>query len=533
MQLKIRARLALAFGATLVLTVVLGLVSLWQTGRMKDSYEFVAGNTLSSVSAASNMSLALEAMRRMELRYTTVSVGGKGKEQQAFNAMRNALQENTELYLQASAGEGSTKAHVDAFNAKLGAYLASHNALIALDIAAGSDMDKQDQLADYLYYGDSQKTNDEARNALKELVAYSYQLADTHRQDAIASYQEAVRSMVLIGVLALAVGVSMWLWITYGLFRQLGCDPETAVEIAEHIAQGDLTTHIDVKPGDQASLLYELKKMRDSISAIVTQVRGATDTIVMGSKGIAQGNMDLSVRTESQAKALQETAFSMEEITGTVKQNAANAQQANQLAHTASEVAVKGGEVVSQVVGTMAEINASSRRIADIISVIDGISFQTNILALNAAVEAARAGEQGRGFAVVAAEVRNLAGRSAAAAKDIKTLIEDSVQKVDVGSKMCDHAGNTMNDVVSSIRRVTDMVNGIYVACDAQTSGIEKVSLAIVDMDHTTQRNAALVEEAASAAASMQDQAGELADAVSVFKLHAGAPPLRLALSAA
>jgi methyl-accepting chemotaxis protein len=259
--------------------------------------------------------------------------------------------------------------------------------------------------------------------------------------------------------------------------------------------------------------------MNASLVNIVGQVRTGTDTIATASRQIAAGNMDLSSRTEQQASSLEETASSMEELTSTVKQNADNARQANQLAVTASDVAVKGGSVVSEVIDTMASINEASKKIVDIISVIDGIAFQTNILALNAAVEAARAGEQGRGFAVVASEVRNLAQRSAAAAKEIKGLIGDSVEKVAVGSKLVEQAGATMEEVVASVRRVTDIMGEISAASQEQRAGIEQVNQAIVQMDQVTQQNAALVEEASAAAESMQEQAAGLSQAVSIFKL--------------
>jgi len=271
--------------------------------------------------------------------------------------------------------------------------------------------------------------------------------------------------------------------------------------------------------------MQALKDMTGNLQTLVSQVRSGTDTIATASGQIASGNQDLSSRTEQQASSLEETASSMEELTSTVKQNADNARQANVLAQSASGIAVKGGDVVGQVVGTMASINESSRKIVDIISVIDGIAFQTNILALNAAVEAARAGEQGRGFAVVASEVRNLAQRSAAAAKDIKQLIGDSVEKVETGSQLVEQAGRTMTEIVASITRVTDIMAEITSASVEQSSGIEQVNTAIVQMDQVTQQNAALVEQAAAAAESMQDQAARLSEVVSVFKLLASSAP--------
>ncbi|HTN65021.1 MAG TPA: methyl-accepting chemotaxis protein [Burkholderiaceae bacterium] len=311
--------------------------------------------------------------------------------------------------------------------------------------------------------------------------------------------------------------------ITSGLLRQLGGEPGYAASIVEKISAGDLAVPIQLRPRDRSSLLFAMRGMRDHLAAIVGNVRTGTDSIATAASQIATGNLDLSARTEQQASTLEQTAASMEELTGTVKQNAEHARQANQLAASASEIAVKGGAVVAQVVDTMDEINASSKKIVDIIGVIDGIAFQTNILALNAAVEAARAGEQGRGFAVVATEVRNLAQRSAAAAKEIKTLIGDSVDKVDSGAKLVDEAGATMQEIVASVKKVTDIMSEITTASQEQSTGIEQVNQAVTQMDEVTQQNAALVEEAASASAALQEQAVSLAQAVSVFIL-AGMP---------
>jgi methyl-accepting chemotaxis protein len=333
--------------------------------------------------------------------------------------------------------------------------------------------------------------------------------------------------MVVLCLIAIGVGVAAAWFISRGLLRQLGGEPEYAASIVACIASGNLAVRIDTKPGDDSSLLHAMRGMRDSLVNIVSQVRAGTQTIATNSREIAAGNMDLSSRTEQQAANIEETASSMEQLTGTVKQNSDHAYQANQLALSASEVAVKGGAVVNEVVHTMASINESSKKIVDIIGVIDSIAFQTNILALNAAVEAARAGEQGRGFAVVATEVRNLAQRSAGAAKEIKGLIDDSVEKVDAGAKLVDQAGATMQDIVNSVKRVTDIMGEISTASAEQTSGIEQVNEAIGKMDQVVQQNAALVEQAAAAAASLQDQAGNLSQVVSIFKLDESAVPQR------
>ena len=358
------------------------------------------------------------------------------------------------------------------------------------------------------------------QDALEEYMALQKSKNKIDEAAAGATYHNNMNLMLVLTGLALLFGGFIAWYITRSITRPLA----QAVKVAQTVASGDLTSDIPVNSTDETGqLLKALKEMNDSLVNIVGKVRSGTETISTASGQIATGNLDLSARTEEQAGSLEETASSMEELTSTVKQNADNARLANQLAISASEVAVQGGAVVSRVVETMGSINASSKKIVDIIGVIDGIAFQTNILALNAAVEAARAGEQGRGFAVVAAEVRNLAQRSAAAAKEIKILIGDSVGQVDAGSKLVDQAGSTMNAVVDSIRSVTDVMGEITAASQEQTSGIEQINQAITQMDEVTQQNAALVEEAAAASASLQDQASILAQIVSVFTLGANA----------
>jgi methyl-accepting chemotaxis protein len=333
--------------------------------------------------------------------------------------------------------------------------------------------------------------------------------------------QEVVELVRLVCFAGLVFGLAVAAWLGWLLVRAIVRPLEEAVKIAGAVAQGDLTQRIEVRSNDETGrLMAALRDMNDSLVEIVTRVRAGTDTISTASSEIADGNLDLSSRTEQQAGSLEETASSMEELTSTVKQNADNARQANVLAGSASAIAGKGGEVVAQVVETMGGINASAGKIVEIIAVIDGIAFQTNILALNAAVEAARAGEQGRGFAVVAGEVRNLAQRSAAAAKEIKSLIDDSVGKVQHGSALVDQAGATMKEIVASVSRVTDIMAEISAASQEQTAGITQVNEAIVQMDQTTQQNAALVEQASAAAQSLQHEAAALARTVGAFRIE-------------
>jgi len=355
--------------------------------------------------------------------------------------------------------------------------------------------------------------------AAGKLAEFQEKLADEANASIDAISSSVQRTLTLIGVAAVAIGAIFGWLLTRSITHPLG----RAVELAQQVASGDLTADIHVDSRDElGTLTAALKTMNESLRKTVTAVRAGTETIVTASQEIASGNLDLSSRTEQQASSLEETASSMEELTGTVRQNADNARQANVLAKNASQIASHGGEVVSQVVSTMASINESSKKIGDIIAVIDGIAFQTNILALNAAVEAARAGEQGRGFAVVASEVRNLAQRSAGAAKEIRGLITDSVAKVDAGGRLVDEAGSTMQEIVEGITRVTDIMSVIASASAEQTVGIEQVNEAITQMDSVTQQNAALVEEAAAAAGSLQEQAAELAQIVSVFKVGDG-----------
>ncbi|PQO96605.1 hypothetical protein C5614_15990 [Massilia phosphatilytica] len=386
----------------------------------------------------------------------------------------------------------------------------------AIKAKAGGDTAEAERILTQEYM----PTSEAYEGKQAELVKMQQNRIDTVAKEIDnASRNSARMIMVVAGVAVLFGAICAWV-LAHAIVRPI----RQAVDLAEKVAGGDLTQHIDASgTGETGALLRALRNMNDSLVAIVAQVRSGTDTIATASAEISAGNMDLSSRTEQQAGSLGTTASTVEELTGTVRQNADNARQASQLSIAASEIATQGGAVVDQVVQTMGAINDSSKKIVDIISVIDGIAFQTNILALNAAVEAARAGEQGRGFAVVAGEVRTLAQRSAAAAKEIKALIVDSVSKVEDGTKLVDQAGTTMSEVVDSIRKVSDIVAEIASASGEQSTGIEQVNRAISDMDSSTQHNAALVEESAAAATALRDQADKLAEVVALFHLDSKA----------
>jgi methyl-accepting chemotaxis protein len=387
---------------------------------------------------------------------------------------------------------------------------------------------QQDQAYQVLRY-DFRPVQKKWWELIRQLIALEEKQNAEAVDNAEAAYASARQQMLMVGGLALLCSVAAAWLITRRMVRQLGCEPDEAAAIAAEIAAGNLSVPIHPRSGDTSSLLHAMRVMRDGLTRIVGQVQSSSETIASAASQIASGNLDLSSRTEQQASTLEETASSMEELTSTVRLNSDRARQANGLAESASSVAAKGGAVVAEVVHTMAAIDTSAHKIVDIIAVIDGIAFQTNILALNAAVEAARAGEQGRGFAVVASEVRTLAQRSAAAAKEIKELIGDSVDKVQAGNRLVEQAGATMEEVVASVQRVTGIMSEIMMAGQEQTAGIEQINNAVTQMDDVTQQNAALVEEAAAAAQAMQDQVNSLNYVVSTFRLAGGMARAQLA----
>lgn len=515
--MKVSTRLAAGFG---VVIVMLGLTASVGISRMAQMHERL--QTVVNVNDA-------EKNQVMVMRATVFD---------RMIALRNIalLSDKTEMAAQVARIEEDEKRYAKADEA-LASMFAAHNSTPAdqkaalqvareqqkaaapiMQRAVAAGLVNDNFLAGNLLIKDLRPIQNKWMDALAELANSQDKASHEAMMAADDSYKTASKLMMLLAIGAvIAAAIAGWL-ISRSLTRQLGAEPDYAALVADEIASGNLNAVIAVRDDDQGSLLLAMKKMRDELAGIVTRVRVGSEILATSAGQIAAGNADLSSRTEQQASSLEETASSMEELTTTVKQNADSARQANQLALEASRVAARGGDVVAQVVETMGEIDTSSRKIVDIISVIDGIAFQTNILALNAAVEAARAGEQGRGFAVVATEVRSLAQKSAAAAKEIKTLIGDSVDKVDVGSKLVQQAGVTMQEVVSSVQRVTDIMSEISATTSEQSSGIEQVNQAILQMDQVTQQNAALVEQAAAASQAMQQQTGGLMQDMSFFK---------------
>jgi methyl-accepting chemotaxis protein len=515
--MKVGMRLGLGFALVLVLMVILTVVGVVRMAQIQNRLDHVVSvnNVVTRlvVDMRNNVSERVTSLRTLTLMTDPADMEpelNRFKEQTAkYDGFQQKLAEK--FSVEASAEEKALLAQVkDAEGVAMPAIAKASSLYLA-----NNAMD-----ATRVMVKEIRPAQKKWLEALDQLAALEDKQNNQTQTDAEAQFASARNFMLILLALAVAMGVAAATVITRGLLKQLGAEPGYTSKIATSIAEGDLSIAIDTKSSDRGSLLTEMKQMRNSLVDIVSQVRRGTQTITTASREIAAGNIDLSSRTELQASSLEKTASAMEELTSTVKQNADNAREANQLAATASDVARKGGEVVSQVVGTMGEINSSASKIADIIGVIDGIAFQTNILALNAAVEAARAGEQGRGFAVVASEVRNLAQRSAAAAKEIKTLIGDSVEKIGRGSKLVGQAGVTMDEVVDSVKRVTNIMSEIANASAEQSAGIEQVNLSIIEMDGMTQQNAALVEQAAAAFQSLQDQAAELQRVVSIFKLE-------------
>ncbi|MDF1895056.1 methyl-accepting chemotaxis protein [Rahnella contaminans] len=512
-NMRVGARLGAAFSLVILLLIIVSVTAVTKISGINASIDQIVNDRYVKVRLAFDVRDGVNNQIKF-LRGIVIDTKNPEQNQKRYLQLDDTIKQ-TNLAMSKIAAIQTTvtgKQKIKALQDASDAFESGKEALIAL--ARAGDMDGATE-----YVLRKLTTSQNAYLDLAIAFANSQdQQLQAEGKKAVADGHTAIELTLIFSALAILLAAAMGYFLTRSITRPL----LNAVKVAENVAAGDLTTQIQVNSHDETGQLMQgLKNMNENLLKIVTEVRAGTHAINSASSEIAAGNLDLSSRTEQQASSLEETASAMEQMTATVKQNADNARQANQLAAQASRVAVQGGEVVGEVVNTMEGINASSRKIVDIIAVIDGIAFQTNILALNAAVEAARAGEQGRGFAVVASEVRNLAQRSASAAKEIKSLIDDSVLRVDNGTQLVAKAGATMAEVVSSVKNVTDIVGEIAIASNEQSTGIEEINKAINQMDEVTQQNAALVQEASSAAYSLNEQAERLSQAISIFKVSA------------
>ncbi len=512
---KIGTRLALAFGLLLVLLLGMAGLAVKQTGTIYGALDYYTVNTTPSLQAVRSWQEATDNIRMQQAKHIMANTEAQMSTLEAsIGQAAERLKGNVAAYEKLLSNDEDKRLWQDVV-ATTNAFLVSWDRLKAISRLTPTDPSKAEEASSF-FAGESESRYKASAAAIDKEWEFNVALARQLAADGATTYKSALTVIAVACVLAVIVGITAALLITASITRPI----QQAVEVAERVAGGDLTSDIVVIGEDEAAqLLRALARMNNSLVQIVSAVREGSDSIATGSSQIASGNADLSQRTEEQASSLEQTAASMEQLTENVRINSNTASAANALANNASVSATKGGEVVGLVVATMQDIAASSKRIADIIGVIDGIAFQTNILALNAAVEAARAGEQGRGFAVVAGEVRSLAQRAANAAKEIKTLIGDSVGKVETGARQVQDAGQSMDEIVAQVQRVGQLISDISSASAEQTTGITEIGSAVGQLDQVTQRNAALVEESAAAAEGLRRQATRLAEVVSVFKL--------------
>jgi len=512
MKLRLGARLGLAFGLTGLLVVCTGVFGLTQMAKVNDRTEELATNWLPSVQALGDIRAELNSMRRAALRHTLEpDAGGKRKQLEAITASSKDKLPKLLAHYEKLISSPEEAALYKEIQDAMGSADTSMTNLLAMSDDGPARFEEARAYA----VGDSARDFSEVMTLVQKAVDLNAKGSVDSWNDSQQVYQRAVTVLVIaVGLLIATCGV-----LAYTITRSITRPLAEAVQLSQAVAEGDLSREVHTTAGDEVGdLVRGMNQMSRNLSELVHGVRQGTDAIATASAQIAQGNADLSSRTEQQAASLQETAASMHQMNDTVRATSDNARQANQLVAQATMVAAQGGEDVNQVVATMSAIQESSRRISDIISVIDGIAFQTNILALNAAVEAARAGEQGRGFAVVASEVRSLAQRSANAAKEIKSLITDSVEKVEIGSTQVNNAGRTIADVVMQVRKVNDLIGEITSSSTEQSTGVGQINQAVNQLDQATQQNAALVEETSAAAESLRHQANGLMEAVSVFR---------------
>jgi methyl-accepting chemotaxis protein len=519
-KISVGRQLGLAFGLVVVLVLALALTAWSRILSMHGAFESVVDTTLPALTALGEVNDKLQGVRIAELKHlAALTMPAKDREEVAVKAAVQGFNAALARYNTTAGGLADPALHKELADAVAKFHALRSTFFQMSNSAAGAEGERVTDASDF-FDGPSQQAYQNAYQAVQKLWQSHLNQAEQAKAQGSDAVLQANHVLASVAAASVLLSIALAFFISRNLLQQLGGQPAEVVAMATSISHADLSTAIALRPGDAHSVVSAMARMQASLTQIVQSIRQGADGVATASAEIAQGNHDLSARTEHQASALQQTAASMEELSSTVRQNADSARTANQLAMSASTVAVRGGEVVGKVVETMQGINASSRKIADIISVIDGIAFQTNILALNAAVEAARAGEQGRGFAVVASEVRSLASRSADAAKEIKSLISASVQRVEQGVVLVDQAGSTMTEVVGSIRRVTEIMGEISAASSEQSTGVSQIGEAVTQMDHVNQQNAALVEQMAAAASGLKSQAGELVKVVSVFRLE-------------